>query len=226
MSKPDDRCQLYLVVEAGPGAPERLAAALEAVRAASVLIVPASDATLTIETARPLVELAQRKGAAALLLDRAELARTLRADGVHLGSSATLEQAYAEARDVLGNRTIVGVSPGGSRHDAMTLAEAGADYMAFAATDRRDDDDDNTMDQLDLVAWWAEIFELPCVAFDVESADDALELAAAGADFVGVRLPVATPLAEIAGWLDEVDAATVAGSAEARQRRDAHARSK
>ena len=39
------------------------------------------------------------------------------------------------------------------------------------------------------MAWWAEIFQVPCVAFDVETAQEAEALAAAGVDFVAVTLP-------------------------------------
>ena len=70
---------------------------------------------------------------AALIADDAQLARTLRADGVHLGITKEPAGAYAEARSILGPRGIVGVDPGISRHDAMTLAEDGADYLAFGA---------------------------------------------------------------------------------------------
>ena len=48
----------------------------------------------------------------------------------------------------------------------------------------------------ELIAWWAEIFEAPCVAFDVETPEEADGLARAGADFIAVRLPVgASPAA-------------------------------
>jgi hypothetical protein len=40
-----------------------------------------------------------------------------------------------------------------------------------------------------MVAWWAPIFEVPCVAFDVETCEEGAELAADGADFVAVTLP-------------------------------------
>src|SRR5678816_1532371 len=73
-------------------------AALAAVQIASVLIVPAGDAVLDVAAAKPLVELAQRAGAAALIADDATLARSLRADGVHLGISFDPAGAYAEAR--------------------------------------------------------------------------------------------------------------------------------
>jgi thiamine-phosphate pyrophosphorylase len=40
----------------------------------------------------------------------------------------------------------------------------------------------------ELVSWWAEIFQVPCVAFDVETFDEAVSLAVHGADFVAVTL--------------------------------------
>jgi len=126
-------CQLYVVIEAGDAAPERLAAAFGAADLASVLIVPPAGRPLDAAAARPLIEVAQRRGAAALVATDARLARSLGADGVHLGSPADPGDAYQAARAILGPSGVIGVDPGISRHDAMTLAEAGADYIAFGA---------------------------------------------------------------------------------------------
>jgi thiamine-phosphate pyrophosphorylase len=52
-----------------------------------------------------------------------------------------------------------------------------------------------------LISWWSEIFEPPCVAFDVETPDDARELAEAGADFISVRLPVDMPANALEAFL-------------------------
>jgi hypothetical protein len=46
----------------------------------------------------------------------------------------------------------------------------------------------------ELISWWAPIFEVQCVAFDVEAAEEAQELAAAGADFIAVALPATLAL--------------------------------
>jgi thiamine-phosphate pyrophosphorylase len=70
----------------------------------------------------------------------------------------------------------------------MSLAEAGADYIAFGAPHHLNDRARGRARRDALVAWWGAIFEVPCVALDVESAEEAKALSAAGADFIGVAL--------------------------------------
>jgi thiamine-phosphate pyrophosphorylase len=200
-------CQLYAVIEAGHAAPERLAAAFGAADIASVLIVPAAGRALDAAGAAPLVELAQRRRAAALVAGDARLARTLNADGVHLANMPDLEQAYREARNVLGSGRVIGIDPGISRHDAMTLAEAGADYVAFGAPAHLKDRDKARMRRNELIAWWAEIFQLPCVAFDVETAEEARALAERGTDFVAVTLAAGQPVAAARDLVADIAAA-------------------
>jgi thiamine-phosphate pyrophosphorylase len=204
--------KLY-VVAAADADPQSLAVVLDAADAATLLITAGPSGPLTAASARPLLELAQRNGIAALINGDAQLARTLRADGVHLPWSKDTVASYAEAREVLGTRYIVGVDVGRSRHDAMTLAEAGADYIAFGIPPHVEDRAASAARRLELVAWWSEIFEIPCVAFDVDSADDATALAGAGADFVAMRY---------AADLKPADAKTLSHAlAEAAQQREA-----
>jgi thiamine-phosphate pyrophosphorylase len=66
----------------------------------------------------------------------------------------------------------------------MVAAEAGADYVMFGEPDasgRRPSFDAIAQ----RVAWWAEVFEIPCVGF-AASLDEVEPLAAAGADFIAV----------------------------------------
>ena len=132
MTHVEPDCRIYLVVEAGPAAIAGLTAAADVADVACCLIVPAA-APLTAAAARPIVEAAQRAGLAALIANDAGLARAVRADGVHLAASRNPVTAYAAARQCLGREAIVGADVGISRHDAMSLAEAGADYVAFGA---------------------------------------------------------------------------------------------
>ena len=69
----------------------------------------------------------------------------------------------------------------------MTLAEDGADYIAFGIPPHVEDRAAAAARRLELVAWWGEIFEMPCVAFDVDTARRQSRSRGAGADFVAVR---------------------------------------
>lgn len=206
-------CQLYVVVEAGEAALERLNAALAAARIASVLIAPSPGAALSAPTVQPLVQAAQKKGAVALLADDAQLARTLRADGMHLGGAKDLAGAYAAARGVIGQKGIVGVDPGISRHDAMMLAEADADYIAFGAPAHLKDRDKARARRDELIAWWAEIFQAPCVAFDVETPREAEALSLSGADFIAMKLPAGATPAATGEFVADIAAALRASAA-------------
>jgi thiamine-phosphate pyrophosphorylase len=190
-SVPSD-ASLYLDLEIAVGRPEAatslLAAVLEAAPIASVLIRPASGAALDAATARNLVAMAQKKGVAALVLDSPSGAAELKADGVHVGWSADIVSRFKDARKAAQPGAIVGADAGRTRHDAMELGEAGADYVAFGIPRHVEDRARAAERQLDLVSWWSELFEIPCVAFDVSDAVQAARLAEAGADFVSVTL--------------------------------------
>lgn len=198
-----------MVVDAGPTAADRLSAALAAGNIASVLICASAGGSLSAQAAQPLVKLAQDAGAAALLADDASLVRVLKADGVHLFPSTDPAAAYEEARGILGERYIVGADAGGSRDDAMTLAEIGADYIAFSSAG-----EDGAAWRDELTAWWAEIFEIPCVALDVSTADEAIRLQSVNADFIGLTLPASEPPAAAAERVASLRAALAAAYAE------------
>jgi thiamine-phosphate pyrophosphorylase len=199
----DIAARLYLVVEAGAD-PRALAPLLGVADAAALLVAAPEAGSLEVTGVRPLVEMAQAKGVAALIEGDAQLARTLRADGVHLPWSKDVVARFDEAREVLGGRYIVGADAGRSRHDAMILGEAGADYVGFGIPAHVEDRETARERRLDLVAWWSEIFELPGVALDVETAEDAAALARAGVDFVAVRMPATVAPEERAVWLQKV----------------------
>lgn len=188
MSDQSHNTELMLVLEAGAGAADRLQAVLAAVRVACVVVVPAGQRNLTAADLLPLVEIGQRYGAAVLVADDPQLARTVKADGVHLSVSDTLEPRLEDARSVVGGRAVLGADAGRSRDDAMTIGEFGADYVAFGIPDFVKDREAAYERQVGLVAWWAEIFEIPCVAMDVAGPEHAAALFEAGADFVALRL--------------------------------------
>jgi thiamine-phosphate pyrophosphorylase len=166
-------CRLYLVLPANPTATFKhdLARVLAATDPACLLLpgVAAGDPGLDGHVR----DLTAPREIALLVAHDVERAAAIGADGVHLPPDAA---RFREARERLGQRAIIGIGCIESRHEAMTMAELGADYVAFAALpgDR----------QAELIAWWSEIFVVPSVAFDVETPEAAVQLANLGADFV------------------------------------------
>jgi thiamine-phosphate pyrophosphorylase len=178
MAEVKHRCRLYFQVPMPAPATlsTQLAQALADTDAACVLLCREESAFDEIE-ASSLIDLVQARGLAYLIEHDAALAERLGADGVHIAADSTL---YAEARKLLGDSASIGASCGESRHDAMRLAELGADYIAFGPDCTID-----TIDQYaDLISWWSEIFVVPCVAWNVDNAEHAARLAMLGADFV------------------------------------------
>ena len=179
---------LYLEIDAVEGATTRLQAALGVAPVEAVLIRPAPGGRFDSAIVRSLIAAAQANGAAALIERDANLARSLGADGAHVLWSADIVDDYAQARAILGDRAIVGAAAGTSRHDAMSLAEAGAEYVAFALATQLPATDNTATESLDLLRWWAEVFEVPCVALGITSAAQASAVVDAGADFLGIPL--------------------------------------
>jgi thiamine-phosphate pyrophosphorylase len=156
---------------------------------ATIIIEPDTENPMAAPELAPSVEQIQALGIATLIAGDAALARIVKADGVHIPVSKAAPAAFDEARDILGTRFIVGIDVGRTRHDAMTLGEQGADYIAFGIPAHVEDRHTARNRRLELIAWWSEIFEIPCIACDVDTPEDARDLAAAGADFIAVRVP-------------------------------------
>lgn len=180
MAELKHRCRLYFQFPAQASATleAQLAQALATTDAACVLLC-SDGAPIDENHAGRLIDLVQAGGLACLVDDDADLAERLGADGLHLDANPA---TYAAARKLLGESANIGALCGLGRHDAMQMAELGADYVAFGPKAESIID---AIDQYaDLIAWWAEIFVVPCVAWNVDTAEQAAKFAALGADFV------------------------------------------
>ncbi|WP_045838095.1 thiamine phosphate synthase [Hyphomicrobium sp. 99] len=189
---------LYLDFEIDAGstaahASSLLNAACDAAPIESVLIRAPEGSALDEAIARTLIAQIQKRNIAALVASSLDEATKLGADGIHLPWSRDIVRQFKTLKQSAPSGTVIGVDAGRSRHDAMEIAEAGADYVAFGVPPHVEDRERAAERQLDLVSWWHELFEIPCVAFDVDDADAAHSLAEAGADFVAVRLTSADP---------------------------------
>jgi thiamine-phosphate pyrophosphorylase len=177
--------QLYLMtppISDADGFAPLLDAMLSESDVASVMLrVVASDDSVAKKIIKTIAPVVQRHGAALLVEGWAAVVARAGADGVHLVDQ---RQGLADAVESLKPERIVGVGGVRSKHDAMVLAESGADYVMVGEPAR-----DGRPPPLDAVVertgWWAELFELPCVAYAPDLAAVPL-LADAGADFVAV----------------------------------------
>lgn len=158
-----ERPQLCLISPPAPDPerfPELLAAALDVVPVACIRLASASrDEGLLGRLADACRAVAHERDVAIVIDTHRLIAERHGLDGVHLPDGARSVRA---ARKALGGDAIVGAFCGISRHDGMSAAEAGADYVAFGPVggslgDGRTADDD-------LFAWWSEMIEVPVIA--------------------------------------------------------------
>jgi thiamine-phosphate pyrophosphorylase len=142
-----------------------------------------SDAHV-LEAAGALFPMAQELGVACLINDRPDLAKLAGADGVHVGQQdATIDFA----RKTIGKDGILGVTCHDSRHLAMEAAEAGADYVAFGAFFETATKVPLSRANPEILSWWQEVMEVPCVAIGGINPDNGEALMRAGADFLAVN---------------------------------------
>lgn len=161
-----------------------LARTLDAGRVSALQLRLKEHSDAEIEALAPkLIEIAHQRGVSVILNDDAELAAKLGCDGVHIGQE---DGSIRDARAVMGPKAIIGVTCHDSRHLAMTAGEQGADYVAFGAFFDTATKSPKTRADLDILVWWTELFELPCVAIGGINAENASELIAAGADYIAV----------------------------------------
>jgi thiamine-phosphate pyrophosphorylase len=198
--------RLYLTTPAivDPSAfSSQLNVALDAGDVAAVLLrFAGTDERTRINCAKALSTPVQGKGAALLLDGHIELVARAGADGVHVTGSAALREAVEKLKP----ERIAGTGGLVTRHDAMLAAEQGADYVMFG-----DPDVEGRRPALpaieERVAWWAEVFEIPCVGY-AASLGDIAPLVAAGADFIALgdflwrdSDKIASTISEVSGYL-------------------------
>jgi thiamine-phosphate pyrophosphorylase len=125
---------------------------------------------------RVLAPLVQKHGVACLVADDPQLAVRAGADGVHIdGSGERLEGALRAIKP----GHIVGAGGLPTRDAAMAAGEAGADYVMFGGGA------ETHAQIVERVAWWAEIFNVPCIGY-AHDLGAIGELVRAGADFIAL----------------------------------------
>jgi thiamine-phosphate pyrophosphorylase len=141
------------------------ACAAGAVAAVLARLAPADERSL-VNLVKTLAPAVQAQDVALLIAvegqaDLAAVAARGGADGVHV--PADLDKVR-ELRERLRGERAIGVGGLRTKDEAMSVGEAGVDYLMFG-----EPRPDGSLPALDAVieraAWWAEIFETPCVAY-------------------------------------------------------------
>lgn len=185
MSAPEG-CQLYLISPPAltdlDGFTDTLKIAIEPeiVSCLQLRLKDAEDDQIR-RAANCLLPICDQTETAFILNDRPDLAAELGCDGVHIGPD---DMPYAEARQVMGDEAVIGVSCQSSRHLAMSLASEGADYVAFGAfypTTTKANTETVTPEILEI---WSETTTVPSVAIGGITPENCRPLVEAGADFI------------------------------------------
>ena len=208
MAEPTAR--LYLLspsIADGQGFAPLLTEACAAGGIAAVLLrFSAADERTLVNHVKALAPIAQDNGIAVLIaaegeVDLAAVAMRGGADGVHArGGSGEVRGL----RERLRADRILGAGNIRSKHEAMIIGEAEADYIMFG-----EPRPDGSVPPLDAVieraAWWAEIFQIPCVAY-TPTLEAVTKLAPTGAEFIALGEAVWThpdgPAAAVAAALE------------------------
>ncbi len=190
MSAPQTNQRLYLMLppldEAGDW-PQKLKSVLGVGDIACVLApLTARDEGSAKKIVKALIDVTEPLGVA-LLIDAPSLVMRAGADGAHMRvTTDTLEKLVPDAIKALKKEDrILGIGGLRAKHDAMIAGEYDVDYVSFG-----DPAPDGYVPPIDQIAeragWWAEIFNVPCVAHAATLADVAT-LTKVGADFISLR---------------------------------------
>jgi thiamine-phosphate pyrophosphorylase len=183
-------CRLYLISPPSIDLPKFAAALEDAFKGGDVgsfqlRLKNASDAEI-LKAAETLIPICHAHEAAFILNDRADLAVQCNADGIHLGQD---DMPVKDARKIVGEERVIGVSAHASKHLAMVAGEQGADYVAFGAfyptnSKLKEKVDKWGIPTPEILEWWSEFMVLPCVAIGGMTPANCTREVKAGADFI------------------------------------------
>lgn len=188
---------------------QQVEAALDAGVAVLQYRTKTADARLRLEQAIVLRALCAPYSVPLIINDDVDLAKSVAAAGVHLGSD---DIDPRKARNILGPHAIIGASCYASLDRASAMADAGASYLAFGAFYPSPTKPNATTASLELLQA-AQSLGKPLVAIGGILPQHVAGLHAAGADLFAVISglwqndnPAAVAAAYVAEWNDSEDA--------------------
>ena len=123
---------LYAITDESLIAPTDFTTTLERVLLGGTAVIQyrdkSKDTRKRLEQASILKSLCEEHNAILIINDDIALARSVSAHGIHLGKD---DSSIDEAREVLGDETLIGISCYNRIDKALEAEQAGADYVAF-----------------------------------------------------------------------------------------------
>ncbi len=182
-----ERSRLVLIVPPLENAAEMLEAALSGGDVASVILSSEGmDPTAYLAHCQTLAPIAQKAGAAALVVDDTQAMGRSGADGLFLTRPGDDLKALV-AR--ISPQKIVGCGGARERHRALEFGEANPDFLFFGKLDG-DIKPQPHPKNLALADWWSQMIEIPCIVMGGSAIDSVVECVASGAEFVSLGLAV------------------------------------
>jgi len=183
----DPGCRLYLITPTAFSIPDfteplRHALGEGNVGALQLRLKDVTDDDIR-RTSEALLPITQSYNVPLIMNDRPDLAAETGCDGVHIGQQ---DGTYDEARQIVGEDRIVGVTCHDSRHLAMEAGEQGADYVAFGAFFPTTTKDALFKANIETLEIWHETMLVPSVAIGGITLENCRPLIKAGADFLAV----------------------------------------
>lgn len=136
-----------------------------------------------LQTSIALRELTKQANALFIINDNVELAKSVKADGVHLGQDDT---ELGKAREQLGQDSLIGISCYNQFELAKKAADQGADYVAFGSFFSSPTKPNAVKADIQLLQRAKRELVIPIVAIGGITIENAGSLVEAGADMVAV----------------------------------------
>ena len=134
-----------------------------------------------LDHAKKLKKLCKEFKVTFIINDNPQLAKEVKADGVHLGED---DGSYEETRKLLGDDAIIGISCYDSIELAIEAEKQGANYVAFGAFFPSKTKQNTRRPDLDLLKQAREKLSIPIVAIGGITPENGRPLVEAGADYI------------------------------------------
>ena len=135
------------------------------------------------KSSETLMPICHNNGVPFILNDRADWAKEIGADGVHVGKG---DLSVIDARKLMGKDKVIGSSCYNSYHLAMESGEQGADYVAFGSFFPTKTKDNTERANIDLAENWLMSAIVPLVAIGGITPKNCKPLIMSGVDFLAV----------------------------------------